>query len=74
MSVVFVLYFTFPFSSFSYMEVLYHADSFGSVHVAELTRGDMDQIQVVGPPFDYIIGTDVVSFINSMYLTMLSTH
>ncbi|XAR60016.1 hypothetical protein NMG60_11033239 [Bertholletia excelsa] len=36
------------------------SNSFGSVQVAELNWGDMDQIQAVGPPFDYIIGTDVV--------------
>ncbi|KAJ3689086.1 hypothetical protein LUZ61_018250 [Rhynchospora tenuis] len=34
--------------------------SFGSVSVAELDWGNKKQIEAVGPPFDYIIGTDVV--------------
>nr|GMD71268.1 protein N-lysine methyltransferase METTL21A isoform X1 [Ipomoea batatas] len=36
------------------------SDSFGSIKVAELNWGDEDQIKAVEPPFDYIIGTDVV--------------
>ncbi|KAL0436386.1 UNVERIFIED_CONTAM: hypothetical protein Sradi_0346500 [Sesamum radiatum] len=36
------------------------ADSFGSIEVAELNWGDEDHIRAVEPPFDYIIGTDVV--------------
>lgn len=36
------------------------SDSFGSVQVAELDWGNKDHIMAVGPPFDYIIGTDVV--------------
>ncbi|KAK9999422.1 hypothetical protein SO802_019025 [Lithocarpus litseifolius] len=36
------------------------SDSFGSIQVAELDWGNDDQIRAVGPPFDYIIGTDVV--------------
>lgn len=36
-------------------------ESFGSVKVAELQWGDESHIKAVGPPFDYIIGTDVVS-------------
>ncbi|PSR89929.1 Protein N-lysine methyltransferase [Actinidia chinensis var. chinensis] len=35
-------------------------DSFGSIQVAELNWGNADHIKAVGPPFDYIIGTDVV--------------
>ncbi|CAA0832604.1 S-adenosyl-L-methionine-dependent methyltransferases superfamily protein [Striga hermonthica] len=35
-------------------------DYFGSIQVAELNWGDADHIKAVGPPFDYIIGTDVV--------------
>ncbi|KAF3320369.1 protein N-lysine methyltransferase METTL21A [Carex littledalei] len=34
--------------------------SFGSISVAELDWGNKTQIEAVGPPFDYIIGTDVV--------------
>lgn len=36
------------------------SDSFGSVKVAELDWGNEDHIQAVGPPYDFIIGTDVV--------------
>ncbi|KAL3849519.1 hypothetical protein ACJIZ3_011401 [Penstemon smallii] len=36
------------------------SDSFGSIEVAELNWGNADHIRAVGPPFDYIIGTDVV--------------
>ncbi|KAL4611524.1 hypothetical protein ACB092_08G130100 [Castanea dentata] len=36
------------------------SDSFGSIQVAELDWGNDDHIRAVGPPFDYIIGTDVV--------------
>ncbi|KAF5751575.1 protein N-lysine methyltransferase METTL21A [Tripterygium wilfordii] len=35
-------------------------DSIGSIEVAELDWGNEDHIRAVGPPFDYIIGTDVV--------------
>ncbi|XP_054811580.1 uncharacterized protein LOC129312850 isoform X2 [Prosopis cineraria] len=35
-------------------------DLFGSVKVSELQWGDRDHIRAVDPPFDYIIGTDVV--------------
>ncbi|CAL0304059.1 unnamed protein product [Lupinus luteus] len=34
--------------------------SFGSIKVSELLWGDESHIKAVGPPFDYIIGTDVV--------------
>lgn len=34
---------------------------FGSIKVSELQWGDESHIKAVGPPFDYIIGTDVVS-------------
>ncbi|XP_058076608.1 uncharacterized protein LOC131225159 isoform X5 [Magnolia sinica] len=33
---------------------------FGSIEVAELDWGNPDHIKAVGPPFDYIIGTDIV--------------
>ncbi|XP_062173221.1 uncharacterized protein LOC133878662 [Alnus glutinosa] len=36
------------------------SDSFGSIKVEELDWGNKDHIMAVGPPFDYIIGTDVV--------------
>lgn len=35
-------------------------DSFGSIRVEELNWGNEDHIRAVEPPFDYIIGTDVV--------------
>ncbi|XP_024031447.1 protein N-lysine methyltransferase METTL21A [Morus notabilis] len=35
-------------------------DSFGSIKAAELSWGNEDDVRAVGPPFDYIIGTDVV--------------
>ncbi|KAF0935420.1 hypothetical protein E2562_032675, partial [Oryza meyeriana var. granulata] len=34
--------------------------SFGSITVAELDWGNKEHIRAVNPPFDYIIGTDVV--------------
>ncbi|XP_027347316.1 protein-lysine methyltransferase METTL21D isoform X2 [Abrus precatorius] len=34
-------------------------ESFGSIQVSELQWGDESHIKAVGPPFDYIIGTDV---------------
>lgn len=34
--------------------------SFGSIQVAELDWGDEQHIAAVDPPFDYIIGTDIV--------------
>ncbi|KAJ6670381.1 S-ADENOSYL-L-METHIONINE-DEPENDENT METHYLTRANSFERASES SUPERFAMILY PROTEIN [Salix viminalis] len=37
-----------------------NSDSFGSIQVAELDWGNEDHIRAVDPPFDYIIGTDVV--------------
>ncbi|KDP43983.1 hypothetical protein JCGZ_05450 [Jatropha curcas] len=37
-----------------------NSDSFGSIKVAELDWGNKDHIMAVDPPFDYIIGTDVV--------------
>lgn len=36
-------------------------DSIGSINVAELDWGNEDHIKALNPPFDYIIGTDVVS-------------
>ncbi|KAI3716546.1 hypothetical protein L1987_67496 [Smallanthus sonchifolius] len=36
------------------------ADSIGSITAAELSWGNNDHIRALDPPFDYIIGTDVV--------------
>ncbi|GAB4842927.1 hypothetical protein Ancab_012905 [Ancistrocladus abbreviatus] len=36
------------------------SDSFGSIKAMELDWGNKDHIQAVCPPYDYIIGTDVV--------------
>ncbi|KAM0013876.1 putative lysine methyltransferase, S-adenosyl-L-methionine-dependent methyltransferase [Helianthus debilis subsp. tardiflorus] len=36
------------------------ADSIGSITAAELSWGNDDHIRALDPPFDYIIGTDVV--------------
>ncbi|GAB2285078.1 hypothetical protein Dimus_019533 [Dionaea muscipula] len=36
------------------------SDSFGSIKVAELDWGNKDHIEAVCPPYDFIIGTDVV--------------
>lgn len=56
---------------FPYMTVLFLVDSFGSIEVAELNWGDADHIRAVDPPFDYIIGTDVVSLYNSKHIILL---
>ncbi|KAF2300639.1 hypothetical protein GH714_014876 [Hevea brasiliensis] len=37
-----------------------NSESFGSIKAAELDWGNQDHIRAVDPPFDYIIGTDVV--------------
>ncbi|KAL2924834.1 Protein-lysine methyltransferase METTL21D [Bienertia sinuspersici] len=37
-----------------------NSDSFGSIKVAELDWGNKDHIQAVDPPYDIVIGTDVV--------------
>ncbi|RVW82816.1 Protein-lysine methyltransferase METTL21D [Vitis vinifera] len=42
------------------------SDSFGSVQVAELDWGNEDHIKAVNPPFDFIIGTDVVSLLDEI--------
>ncbi|RVW17551.1 hypothetical protein CK203_083499 [Vitis vinifera] len=42
------------------------SDSFGSVEVAELDWGNEDHIKAVNPPFDFIIGTDVVSLLDEI--------
>ncbi|OMO86393.1 Nicotinamide N-methyltransferase-like protein [Corchorus olitorius] len=44
----------------SIMQINSNSDSFGSIQVAELDWGNEDHIKAVAPPFDYIIGTDVV--------------
>ncbi|KAI3523383.1 hypothetical protein L1887_01455 [Cichorium endivia] len=36
------------------------SDSIGSITAAELSWGNKDHIKAIDPPFDYIIGTDVV--------------
>lgn len=46
----------------SHVDSMFVLDSFGSIQVAELDWGNADHIKAVAPPFDYIIGTDVVSF------------
>ena len=43
------------------MEIMFFVDSFGSIQATELNQGNEGDIRVVGPPFAYIIGTDVVS-------------
>lgn len=47
------------------MEIILFVDSFGSIKAAELSWGNEDDISAVGPPFDYIIGTDVVCLLSS---------
>lgn len=44
------------------------SDSFGSIQTAELDWGNTDHIRAVDPPFDYIVGTDVVSFVFFSFL------
>ena len=39
-------------------------DLFGSIKVAELDWGNKDHIQAVDPPYDYVIGTDVVRIVS----------
>lgn len=40
---------------------MYYVDPIGSIKVAELDWGNEDHIKALEPPFDFIIGTDVVS-------------
>ncbi|KAL8197889.1 hypothetical protein R6Q57_030125 [Mikania cordata] len=42
------------------MQMNSDADSIGSITAAELSWGNNDHIRALYPPFDYIIGTDVV--------------
>lgn len=44
----------------SIMQTNLNSDLFGSINVAELDWGNMDHIQALDPPYDYVIGTDVV--------------
>lgn len=37
-----------------------HLGSLGTIEVAELDWGNLEQIRALNPPFDYIIGTDIV--------------
>lgn len=46
--------------------------TFGSVSVAELDWGNKTQIEAVGPPFDYIIGTDVVCILDTVCLSIFN--
>lgn len=39
----------------------------GSVEVAELDWGNQQQAEALNPPFDYIIGTDVVRFLSAIH-------
>ncbi|XP_021896254.1 protein-lysine methyltransferase METTL21D [Carica papaya] len=57
------------------MQMSSDSESFGSIHVAELSWGNEDHIKTVGPPFDYIIGTDVVyaeHLLEPLLLTILA--
>ncbi|XP_027909151.1 protein N-lysine methyltransferase METTL21A isoform X1 [Vigna unguiculata] len=47
-------------------------ETFGSIKVAELQWGDESHIKAVGPPFDYIIGTDVV-YVDHLLEPLLQT-
>ncbi|XP_010689122.2 uncharacterized protein LOC104902890 isoform X2 [Beta vulgaris subsp. vulgaris] len=42
------------------MQANANSDSFGSIKVVELDWGNKDHIQAVDPPYDFVIGTDVV--------------
>lgn len=44
--------------------MIFLVDSFGSIQVAGLDWGNDDHIKAVHPPFDYIIGTDIVSLMH----------
>ena len=52
-------------------QLLFFSDSFGSIKAAELDWGNENHIQAVDPPFDYIIGTDVVSFLIIFHRALL---
>jgi len=45
-------------------KIVWQTGSIGSITVAELDWGNKEHIKAVEPPFDYIIGTDVVSLCN----------
>ncbi|KAK4763032.1 hypothetical protein SAY86_008800 [Trapa natans] len=49
-----------------------NTDSFGSIQVAELDWGNSDHIKAVTPPFDYIIGTDIV-YVEQLLQPLLQT-
>lgn len=49
-----------------------YAGPIGSVEVAELDWGNQQQAEALKPPFDYIIGTDVVR--GSTYLKNCALH
>ncbi|EPS70312.1 hypothetical protein M569_04453, partial [Genlisea aurea] len=44
----------------SRIQLIPDTSGFGSIHVAELDWGNVDHIRAVDPPFDYVIGTDIV--------------
>lgn len=48
-------------------KIQWQTGSIGSITVAELDWGNKEHIKAVEPPFDYIIGTDVVSFLKFSY-------
>lgn len=52
-------------------KLIFFVDLFGSMQVAELSWGNDDHISAVCPPFDYIIGTDVVSFSSFLHFFLL---
>ncbi|PHU03820.1 hypothetical protein BC332_29071 [Capsicum chinense] len=47
------------------MQTISDPDSFGSIQAAELDWGNETHIKAVGPPFDFIIGTDVFVYTNN---------
>lgn len=47
-----------------FLNLIFLVDSFGSIQVAGLDWGNDDHIKAVHPPFDYIIGTDIVSLMH----------
>lgn len=66
-------------SSLSYLLVSFchcisFVASFGSIEVAELDWGNSDHIRAVDPPFDYIIGTDIVSWDSYVLWRLLYYH
>lgn len=46
----------------------------GSVEIAELDWGDDSHVKLLDPPFDYIIGTDVVCGLPPPFLPSCSAY